>query len=111
MVESTVRTIALVTSAIVLASFLFFATDQFAGASEKQQAELRGTADATLPHPKAEPQPRRFIDGAARELLKPFASLVTSANPWGQRVLPTLVALLVYGFGLGFLARSAKGLP
>lgn len=110
MVERTVRVIAIVTSVIVLVSFGLFAIDQLAGASEEQQAEVVG-ADVTLPSPHAEPQPRRFIDGAARDLLRPFAPLVTSTNAWGERTLPTLVALLVYGFGLGFLARASKGLP
>jgi hypothetical protein len=110
MVESAVRLIAIVTSAFVLVSFALFAADQFAGASEEKQAEVVG-ADATLPAPAREAQPRRFIDGGARDLLRPFAALDTSSNAWGQRTLPTLVALLVYGFGLGFLARSAKGLP
>jgi hypothetical protein len=110
MVEHAVRIIAIVTSAFVLVSFAMFATDQFAGASVEQRAEVVG-ADATLPTPQREAQPRRFIDGGARELLRPFAALVTSSNAWGQRTLPTLVALLVYGLGLGFLARSAKGLP
>lgn len=112
MVERTVRIIAIVTSAFVLVSFALFASDQFAGASVEKRAEVVDPdAPATLPSPTREAQPRRFIDGGARELLRPFASLVTSSNAWGQRTLPTLVALLVYGFGLGFLARSAKGLP
>jgi hypothetical protein len=110
MVERLVRTVAIVCSAIVVLSFVMFATDQLSGATAAQEGAVSGQ-DRTLPAPHREGQPRRFIDGAARDLLSPFASVVTSDNAWGQRTLPTVVALLVYGLGLGFLARSAKALP
>jgi hypothetical protein len=43
-------------------------------------------------------------------LVAPFAALVSgSESSWVRRGVPTLIALLVYGFGLSFLARYAKG--
>jgi len=101
---------------LVAASFALFTTDQLAGASRHQVGELAGTAPqpATLPTAGSAParplgQPRRFIDSAAEKLTAPFAGLVPSDNPWVAHGVPTLVALLVYGVGLGYLARYSSG--
>ncbi len=41
-------------------------------------------------------------------LLSPFAGLAEGAgSQWVRRGVPALLALLVYGFGLGLLARFA----
>jgi hypothetical protein len=43
-------------------------------------------------------------------LLAPFAFAEPDTDDrWARRGVPTLVALLVYGVGLGFLARMARG--
>ena len=45
-------------------------------------------------------------------LLAPFAGVSDdSSDRWEQRGYPTLLGLLVYGFGLGYLARfmTARG--
>ena len=50
------------------------------------------------------------IDDADDVLVAPFAPVVSSSeSSWVQRGVPTLIALIVYGFGLSFLARFAKG--
>jgi len=112
MVERVIRLAAIVLSLIVLISFGMFAVDQLRGASRHQQQELaQGQRDApgTLPQPRRHKQPRRFIDGAAHTLLEPFSGITTSKKPWINRTVPTLIGLLLYGFGLGFLARYARG--
>ena len=38
-------------------------------------------------------------------LLGPFTNLVDSGDVWVARGVPTLLALLLYGGGLGFLAN------
>ena len=38
-------------------------------------------------------------------LLAPFVDLIDSDNAWVNHGVPTLLALLVYGVGLGFLAN------
>jgi hypothetical protein len=97
----------------VIASFALFAYDQVSGASKHQQTEL---ASGTPASPSAVPvihhagQPRAFIDGAANALTSPFRSLVHSNSAWVEHLLPTLVALLIYGVGLGYLARYSSGI-
>ena len=104
--------VALACSGLVLASFVMFAHRQIAGASQHQVNEVAGsvTTQPTTPAPAPESQPGRFIDGAASTLTSPFGSIVQSSSGWVQHGVPTLLALLVYGGGLGFLARFSRGL-
>jgi hypothetical protein len=105
--------IAIACCALVAASFAMFARDQVAGASKHQQNELIAGAQTTtgaIPVHKATGQPRRFIDAAAGDLTAPFKSVVQSDSSWVVRGVPTIVALLVYGVGLGFLARYTRGM-
>jgi hypothetical protein len=100
--------------ALVIVSFGLFARDQMAGASEHQQTELAarvpataaGGSSSTKPHG----QPRRFIDGAASALESPFKSIVATHSEWVEHIFPALFALLVYGLGLGFVARFSRAL-
>jgi hypothetical protein len=105
--------VALACTAVVLASFALFARDQIAGASVHQQQEIA----TGVPHvPGVAPvgthhtQPRRFIDGFASALTSPFRSLIDSGSQWVMHGIPALLALLVYGVGLGYLARFSRGL-
>jgi hypothetical protein len=98
--------------ALVVASFAMFARDQIAGASIHQQREIAVNAPHTpgvTPVSTGHGQPRRFIDGASRALTAPFRSIVQSDSQWTLHALPTLFALLVYGVGLGYLARYSRG--
>jgi hypothetical protein len=99
---------------LVAVSFALFARDQIAGASQHQQHELASSATAVSSAPAdsvhQQAQPRRFIDGAARALTAPFRSLVeSSSSQWVLHLIPTLIGLLVYGVGLGYLARYSSG--
>jgi hypothetical protein len=98
--------------AVVIASFGMFARDQAAGASEHQQTELAAGPAVTsgaAPASHANGQPRRFIDAAAADLTAPFESIVSSHSKWVLHIFPAICALLVYGMGLGFLARFTRG--
>jgi hypothetical protein len=108
-VSRVIRVIAIVTSLLVLISFGLFAADKFGAASRQEQQAIDSSAQ--LPQPKRHKQPRRLIEGAARVLLEPFAGIVSSKEPWVKRGIPTALGLLIYGFGLGFLSRYARGLP
>jgi hypothetical protein len=108
--------IAMGCSFLVIVSFALFARDQLAGASKNQQNQL-AAGPTTEPYtPGVVPpathhgQPRRFIDGAAHALTSPFRSIVESNSGWVTHGLPTLIALFVYGVGLGYLARFSRGL-
>ncbi len=106
-----IRFASLACCALVVMSFAMFARDQMAGASEHQQTELvagtnPNTAPAAITHRHS--QPRRFIDSAAKTLMSPFSAVVKSNNAWVNEGLPAVIALLVYGVGLGYLARFAS---
>jgi hypothetical protein len=95
---------------LVLASFALFALGQASGASHNQVAQLNGgPAPVHASHTVHVPgQPRRFIDGASAALTSPFRSLVHSSSQWAVKIATTLLALILYGLGLGYLARWAK---
>jgi hypothetical protein len=104
---------ACVCSLLIVFSFGLFARDQLAGASQHQVAELstaQPTTPGVTPQPTHHGQPRAFIDGAWSTLTSPFHSIVQSDNQWVLHGLPTIFALLVYGGGIGYLARYTRGL-
>jgi hypothetical protein len=92
---------------VVLASLGLFALNQANGASKHQVATISPTAVKSTP-PQPPGQPRRFIDGAASVLTGPFRSFVHSSSEWGTRLACAILALLLYGLGLGYLARWAR---
>jgi hypothetical protein len=115
-VERALRTASIVASLIVVASFAMFAVDELNGASTRQQQKL--SQEIAQPNPSAAAERarerqhsaiREAIDDADDVLLAPLKGVVTSSSTWVSRGVPSLLALLVYGFGLGFLARFARG--
>jgi hypothetical protein len=111
-ISRVIRLTAFACCALVVLSFAMFARDQAAGASVHQQTELvAGASTTTAPtSTKLHAQPRRFIDGAAKALTSPFTAIVQSSNAWVKHGLPAVFALIVYGLGLGYLARYSSGL-
>ncbi len=111
-IHRTLRTVSIVCCLLVVVSFGLFARDQVAGASARQQGMLASGAPVAASTPPATHrtgQPRRFIDGAAGELTAPFRTIAQADNVWVSHGVPALLALLVYGVGLGMLARFAEG--
>ena len=111
------RFAAFVTCGIVIASFLIFAVGQTKSASGGQQAALaNGTATAsTSSPPSAVPAPahksglHRVIDEASERLTSPFEGIApASSSEWFDRIVKLILALAVYGFALGFVARWFK---
>lgn len=100
--------VSMVACLFVVASFTMFATDQFGGASERTQQVVLDQSP-TAPAAKKAGEPRKTIDEVAEKLRSPFDGLVHAAkSEWVRETVPTLLALLVYGFGLGYLARYAR---
>jgi hypothetical protein len=103
----------LVCCGLVIVSFAMFAVDQTGGASRHQVAELAAGTPARTAAPTTidtrPGQPRRFIDGAAKALTAPFRAVVDSGSQWVEEGFATLCALLLYGVGLGYLARYTQG--
>jgi hypothetical protein len=114
-IERAIRAVAIVASAIVLISFGLFALDQARAGSKREQDKLaqQDTADPTAVQERAREKAhsgiREKIDDADDFLLSPFTGIVNGGGDWVKRGVPTLIALVVYGFGLGFLARFARG--
>ena len=117
--EGLLRIVAVVASAIVLVSFGLFAIDDTQNASNNTVAQIAGleatrsadpSASAERAREKAHNKVHEAIDDADDVLVKPFASIsADNSSVWARRGIPTLLALLVYGLGLGFLARFARG--
>jgi hypothetical protein len=119
------RIASLLCTALLLASFAMFASDQ-AGSGSKETVAKIANADSSVPArrqaanvDRVAPAPaaerlrerahgalREAIDDADDVLAGPFAS-VAGGSMWAQRIVATLLALLVFGAGLGFLSRYA----
>jgi hypothetical protein len=116
---SVIRFVAIAVSVIVVLGFAMFAIDETDKGSKTQQAklaeELRDSSDPVVPVvPDArEEAAREASHGTVREaiddvndvLLRPFVDLVDSDSAWVNHGIPALLALLIYGVGLGFLAN------
>jgi hypothetical protein len=114
--ERVLRIAAMLVSVVVVLSFVLFAIDELNGASQRNEAKLAQDLEANPP-PAAERQRekdhgtvREAIDDANDVVVSPFQGIASSNDSlWVQRGVPALLALLVFGFGLGFLARYTRG--
>jgi hypothetical protein len=101
---------------IAIAWFAAFALDQTSSASNHQQAEVNAAAPpglATEPTGSSKPGKesgfREALDKASSTLTSPFSSATASLSKgWTIHAVNTLLMLLVYGLGLGFLARLMR---
>jgi thiol:disulfide interchange protein len=96
---------------IVIASFVVFVVDQTSSASTHQQNELNGGSAQTPNTSSAKHKStlHRTLDETSDALTSPFAGLVSGSNSqWAIHGIKTLLALLIYGFGLSFLARMLR---
>ena len=119
---SLIRICAVAAAALVALSFVFFAVDQLGAGSEKQVQALRsdperGPSRAELDEPAPEPaverarearhsSVREYVDDADDVLLAPFTGLIDTDQIWVQRLVPGLLALLLYGLGGTLLANA-----
>ena len=119
MLEKPLRWAAIVCSILVISGWGLFAIDEARSASDQTAQEVAGQRAATQADPspreerareRAHGDVREGIDDANDVLLAPFAGITDSSNSkWTRRSIPALIALIVYGFGLGYLARFARG--
>jgi hypothetical protein len=118
-IERALRFATVVCSLLVIAGWGWFAINETSAASEQSQAEIAGQSAAQTASPDPDQERDRekvnsklheYIDDANDVLLRPFAPIAeSSSSKWVRRTVPALLALLVYGFGLGTLARVAAG--
>jgi len=116
--ERPLRFLAIALSLIIAIGFTLFALGDIDRASKATEHRIAGYAAAN-PSPAGERererrhgQPREIIDDVNDTLLAPFAGITeNSTSRWAQRGVPALLGLLVYGFGLGYIARfmTARG--
>jgi hypothetical protein len=119
MLESTLRTLAIAICSILVVSFGLFAIDETRAASEQSAAEIASheatrAADPSPDQERAREQAhssvREMIDDANDVLVSPFSGIVNgSSSSWTRRGVPGLLALIVFGFGLGYLSRFTQG--
>jgi hypothetical protein len=92
---------------IVVVSFAIFAIGQTSKASVHQQNKVSETTTTT--QPSHEGTAHKVIDEVAGKLTSPFSGITAhSSSEWVVRGVGTLIALLVYGVGLGYLARVLR---
>jgi hypothetical protein len=116
------RWAAIISSSFIVLSFLFFATDQTSNASKNSVAGITGQSNVKdesitkLPNPPRSVEKVRerendgfheFVDDVDDVLLSPFTSISNSNSIWIRRIVPGLIALLLYGLGGMYLARAA----
>lgn len=100
---------------IVIVSFAIFAVEQTSSASTHQQNEINESGPPGSSAPKKESSSKNegavheAIDEASSSLTSPFSGVTAGwQNQWAIRGVLLALALLVYGFGLGFLARTLR---
>ena len=112
--SSLLRLLSITCSLVLLASFGMFANDQAGDGSKKTVAQISSedsSAGTAVAPATATPKPhsgvRKAIDGANAKLVSPFKGIVASNSPWTRHIADALLAFLVFGVGLGFVARYA----
>jgi hypothetical protein len=105
--DKTIRIVAVAACVLVALGFLLFAVDDLSSASQRQVAAVvSAPSSQEQARDRGHGSARRFIDDADDVLLSPFAGVTASSHDsWAIRGVPTLLALLAYGLGLGFLAN------
>jgi hypothetical protein len=108
------RTVSLCICLVAIASFVGFAVEQSKAGSDRQQTEVNAASPVTAsdrvsPPGKGKSGLRKAIDDAFAKVASPFSGLTKQiSSPWPAHIANTLLALLVYGFGLGLLARVVR---
>jgi hypothetical protein len=102
---------------IVGVSFLLFVINQTSSASAHQQRALSAAEAGRTEPVKSSPTAGAPSNGSLRESIDDVAKAITSpfdavteemSSQWTIRVVDLLLALVVYGFGLGFIARAIR---
>lgn len=112
------RLASIVICLIVIASFAIFAVDQTRSASSHQQEAVNagvaatantGTAGLARSSSAHDSALHRTIDSTSNAFTSPFKGITSgSTSEWVVHGVDLLLALVVYGFGLGFLARVIR---
>jgi hypothetical protein len=104
-VAHVLRIASTVACGIVIAAFVFWASDEGRAGADSQVTQLSqsdGPAGAATPavQPAAQPKHggvRGAIENADDALLSPFAHIGQNGSAWAAHAFPALLALLTYG--------------
>ncbi len=112
MLERPLRCLAIGLSLIIAIGFTLFALEDIDRASKASEHRVSAYAAANPSAAGERERERRHgglrevIDDVNDTLLAPFAAITeNNTSRWARRGFPALLGLLVYGFGLGYLAR------
>jgi hypothetical protein len=108
------RLASIVLCLIVGVSFALFVIHQTSDASAHQQhvvnspdEEPHSLSSTSTREEKA--SPRKTIDEAAEAVTSPFSGITESwKSEWAKRGVLLLLTLVIYGFGLSFIARVMR---
>jgi hypothetical protein len=110
------RLLSVLCSLVLLVSFAMFASDQADHGSKQTVARIAANDNSPAP---AEPAPkpdatkehsgfRKAVDGANDKLVGPFKGVIATDSVWAEHIAQSVLAFLVFGVGIGFLARYAS---
>jgi hypothetical protein len=107
------RLASIVLCLIVGVSFALFVIHQTSDASAHQQHVVNSDEEPHSFRPTSardeKPSPRKTIDEAAEAVTSPFSGVTESwSSEWSKRGVLLLLTLVIYGFGLGFIARVMR---
>lgn len=97
---------------LAVAWFVTFAVQQSSTAAAHQASEIYpagAQAQSQAPQPAQESGLRKTLNHAFKTISAPFSGVVSSSrSQWTIHIVDTLLALLLYGFGLGYVARALR---
>jgi hypothetical protein len=113
MLARLLRLASMVICLIAIAWFLLFALNQTSDASNHQSIEVNtspGSAalKTSTPETAKESAPHKAINKVFSTLSSPFSGITSGSDEWTIHLVDTLLVLLVYGFGLAFIARLLR---
>lgn len=105
------RLASLASCLIAVAWFVTFAVHQSSTAAAHQASEIYATPPSQT-QPASQGQEsglKKMVNSAFKTLSSPFSGVLSGASSqWEIHIVETLIALLIYGLGLGFLARMLR---
>lgn len=113
MIARILRIASVVICLIAAAWFLTFAVNQTGSASNHQTTEIKASAESLALSAKTseaahEGTVHKKLNEVFSKLSSPFSGLTSGSSEWTIHLVDTLLVLIVYGFGLAFVARLLR---
>jgi predicted PurR-regulated permease PerM len=113
MIARVLRIASVLICLIAIAWFLAFAVNQTSNASNHQTTEINSAPGSaalktSTSETKNEGDVHKTLDEVFSKLSSPFSGLTSGSSEWTIHLVDTLLVLLIYGFGLAFVARLLR---